>query len=139
MGLGQLLAFGMRLGSIPRAVGTANVVPLEEALQHSKSNRLQGAGTEFKPVFSLTFPISHLPQTGLKFDSCSFSLVVVQFIKIAPYPVKTVLFVSPISVAKYIPAAVGGAKLFGLSWPHRTTGEEFPHWGGKTSTPSGDL
>lgn len=92
------------------------------------SSRLQGPGSDFKQVYPLTFHISQtglcaLFQIGLKFDSCFFSLVVVQFIKIAPYPVKTVLFVIPISVAKYIPAAVGGAKLFGLSWPYRATGE----------------
>lgn len=144
-----LALIGVRLGSVPRAAGTAAVFPLvvtlEEALQHFKSSRLQGPGADFQRVFPLTFHISQTglcasSQMGLKFDSCFFffSLVVVRSIKIAPYPVKTVLFVIPVSVAKYIPAAVGGAKLFGLSWPHRTAGEEFPCWGGKTSTPSGD-
>lgn len=56
-----------------------------------------------------------------------FFVVVIQYIKIAPYPVKTFLFVILISVAKYIPAAVNDINLFGFSWPYRNTREESFH------------
>lgn len=78
MGPGQPLALiGVRLGSIPRPVGTAAVFPLVVTLEHFKSKRLRGLGSDFKQVFPLTFHISQtglcaLSPMGLKFDSCFF-------------------------------------------------------------------
>lgn len=62
-------------------------------------------------------------QLGLRFDSWCF---IVQYFKIAPYPVKTLLFVILRSVAKYIAATVGDVSLLGFSLPRRNArGENF--------------
>lgn len=61
---------------------------------------------------------------GLKFDSWWFFFFFVQYFKIAPYPVKTLLFVIMISMAKYMPAAVNDINLLGFSQPYRNTREE---------------
>lgn len=61
---------------------------------------------------------------GLKFDSW---FCFVQYFKIAPYPVKTLLFVIVISMAKYMPAAVNDINLFGVSQPYRNIREENFH------------
>lgn len=62
-------------------------------------------------------------QPGLRFDSWGFIL---QYFKIAPYPVKTLLFVISRSVAKYIAATVHDVNLLGFSSPRRNArGENF--------------
>lgn len=63
-------------------------------------------------------------QLGLRFDCWGF---IGQYFKIAPYPVKTLLFVISSSVAKYIAATVNDVNLLGFSSPHRNAREENFH------------
>lgn len=84
------------------------------AHQYFKSDRLKASETDFNSSFHAlgkSFPadFSFLKQVCVRCFKWGWNLTAVffvQYFKIAPYPVKTLLFVILISVAKYILAAV---------------------------------